>query len=172
MNAVTSDLRLLRLPCLSFLYLCSFSSISRRVLCQLAYFAGVCPARCLSHPGGVPFNHEIHHGATFSSAGEVGKWGLECVFTHRPHATMDDYELDYDVQEIRLLDHVFKVTTMSNEALPLEMLMQLQTRRCVANLLLPSRVFCNQARVYGMYKAGRLRTPTTTLLRHRCGGSI
>eukprot|EP00903_Cladosiphon_okamuranus_P018670 g17184.t1 len=41
---------------------------------------------------------------------------------------MQEYELDYDVQEVRLLDHVFKVTTVANEALPLEMLMQLQER--------------------------------------------
>lgn len=42
---------------------------------------------------------------------------------------MEDYDLDYDVQEVRLLDHIFKVTTVANEALPLEMLMQLQERR-------------------------------------------
>lgn len=42
---------------------------------------------------------------------------------------MQEYDLDYDVQEVRLLDHVFKVTTVANEALPLEMLMQLQERR-------------------------------------------
>lgn len=42
---------------------------------------------------------------------------------------MQDYELDYDVQEVRLSDYVFKVTTVANEALPLEMLMQLQERR-------------------------------------------
>eukprot|EP00752_Nemacystus_decipiens_P003422 g3166.t1 len=41
---------------------------------------------------------------------------------------MQEYELDYDVQEVRLLNHVFKVTTVANEALPLEMLMQLQER--------------------------------------------
>lgn len=42
---------------------------------------------------------------------------------------MEDYELDYDVQEVRLGSHVFKVTTVANEALPLEMLLSLQTRR-------------------------------------------
>ncbi|CAN0045515.1 unnamed protein product [Ectocarpus fasciculatus] len=41
---------------------------------------------------------------------------------------MEDYELDYDVQEVRLGSHVFKVTTVANEALPLEMLLSLQTR--------------------------------------------
>ncbi|CAN0118488.1 unnamed protein product [Ectocarpus sp. 12 AP-2014] len=41
---------------------------------------------------------------------------------------MDDYELDYDVQEVRLGSHIFKVTTVANEALPLEMLLSLQTR--------------------------------------------
>lgn len=42
---------------------------------------------------------------------------------------MKDYDLDYDVQEVRLADHVFKVTTVANDALPIEMLMQLQERR-------------------------------------------
>ncbi|CAN0220367.1 unnamed protein product, partial [Hapterophycus canaliculatus] len=41
---------------------------------------------------------------------------------------MEDYELDYDVQEVRLGDHVFQVTTVANDALPLEMLMNLQSR--------------------------------------------
>lgn len=42
---------------------------------------------------------------------------------------MEDYELDYDVQDVRLWGHVFKVTTVANEALPLEMLLSLQERR-------------------------------------------
>lgn len=43
---------------------------------------------------------------------------------------MEEYELDYDVQEVRLSEeHVFKVTTVANEALPLEMLLELETRR-------------------------------------------
>lgn len=42
---------------------------------------------------------------------------------------MEEYELDYDVQEVKLWDHVFKVTTVANEALPLEMLLSLQERR-------------------------------------------
>lgn len=43
---------------------------------------------------------------------------------------MEDYELDYDVQEVRLSEeHIFKVTTVANEALPLEMLLDLETRR-------------------------------------------
>lgn len=42
---------------------------------------------------------------------------------------MQDYDLDYDVQEVRLSEHIFKVTTVANDALPLEMLMQLQERR-------------------------------------------
>ncbi|CAM9678004.1 unnamed protein product [Scytosiphon promiscuus] len=41
---------------------------------------------------------------------------------------MEDYELDYDVQDVRLGDHVFQVTTVANDALPLEMLMNLQSR--------------------------------------------
>ncbi len=49
--------------------------------------------------------------------------------TLSPPTLMDEYELDYDVQEVRLSGHVFKVTTMANDALPLEMLMQLQTHR-------------------------------------------
>lgn len=44
--------------------------------------------------------------------------------------SMEEYELDYDVQEVRLSEeHVFKVTTVANEALPLEMLLDLETRR-------------------------------------------
>ena len=42
---------------------------------------------------------------------------------------MQEYDLDYDVQEVRLLNYAFKVTTVANEALPIEMLMQLQERR-------------------------------------------
>lgn len=45
---------------------------------------------------------------------------------------MEEYELDYDIQEVRLSeDLVYKVTTVANEALPLEMLLALETRRCV-----------------------------------------
>ena len=45
-------------------------------------------------------------------------------------ANMEECELDYDVQEMRLSEeHVFKVTTVANEALPLEMLLDLETRR-------------------------------------------
>lgn len=45
---------------------------------------------------------------------------------------MEEFELDYDVQEVRLSkEHAFKVTTVANEALPLEMLLDLETRRCV-----------------------------------------
>lgn len=44
---------------------------------------------------------------------------------------MEEFELDYDVQEVRLSEkHMFKVTTIANEALPLEMLLDLETRRC------------------------------------------
>lgn len=42
----------------------------------------------------------------------------------------DEFELEYDIQELRLSeDLVYKVTTIANEALPLEMLLQLETRR-------------------------------------------
>ncbi|CAN0121204.1 unnamed protein product [Discosporangium mesarthrocarpum] len=42
----------------------------------------------------------------------------------------DEYELDYDVQEVHLSDKlVFKVTTVANEALPLEMLLDLEEKR-------------------------------------------
>lgn len=51
------------------------------------------------------------------------------LLTSAVSAGMQEYDLDYDVQEVRLLNHVFKVTTVANEALPLEMLMQLQERR-------------------------------------------
>ena len=45
---------------------------------------------------------------------------------------MEAYELDYDVQEVRLSEeHAFKVTTVANEALPLEMLLDLETRRYI-----------------------------------------
>lgn len=45
---------------------------------------------------------------------------------------MEEYELDYDVEEVRLSqDLVYNVTTVANEALPLEMLLDLETRRCV-----------------------------------------
>ena len=44
---------------------------------------------------------------------------------------MEGFELSYDVQEIRLSeDHVFRVTTVGDEALPLEMLLDLETKRC------------------------------------------
>lgn len=43
---------------------------------------------------------------------------------------MKEFELNYDVQEIRLSeDHTFRVTTVGDEALPLELLLDLETRR-------------------------------------------
>lgn len=51
-------------------------------------------------------------------------------FSQSRLGNMEEYELDYDVQEVRLSEeHVFKVTTVANEALPLEMLLDLETRR-------------------------------------------
>lgn len=42
----------------------------------------------------------------------------------------EEFELEYDIQELRLTkDLIYKVTTIANEALPLEMLLQLETRR-------------------------------------------
>lgn len=43
---------------------------------------------------------------------------------------MEDFELDYDVQEVRFSEKfVYKVMTIANEALPLEMLLDLETRK-------------------------------------------
>lgn len=45
---------------------------------------------------------------------------------------MEEFELEYDVQEVRLSkSFAYKVTTVANEALPLEMLLELETRRYV-----------------------------------------
>lgn len=43
---------------------------------------------------------------------------------------MEHYELDYDIQEVHLSqDFMYKITTVANEALPLELLLDLETRR-------------------------------------------
>lgn len=80
----------------------------------------------------------------------------------------DEFELEYDVQEVCLSKElVYKVTTVANEALPLEMLLQLESRRCRRNILVVLTIVVAR---YHTYFAACSHVPSlTSSCRAPCG---